>query len=705
MKFIHYPPSPKLENTDFLKPTASFMKIAVSVVLSIIMFFLFYLLLVALGAGILVGSVYAGLGMMSVRIMWFTVVAGIGIMALGLMFFIFLVKFIFARSKDENPYRMQIHESEHPELFSFIKQLSLDTKTKFPKKIFISPDVNAKVFYNSSFWSLFFPVRKNLEIGLGLINTLTISELKGVIAHEFGHFSQRSMKLGSYIYTVNRAIYNLVYTHDSWDNWLAQWASAGGLFGIFASLTFWMVERVRDLLKVAHNLININYMKLSREMEYHADLVAISVSGNEPFKNALRKIEFGGIAYGLTTGHLEKLANHNLASKNLYHNHIDSLAFLAEKNNIPYHNHQLTLSDEDIKDHIVKTRVNYKDQWASHPTLEEREASIARVNIQTETAEESAWQLFREPVSLQETVTKKLYEIGFNNTDFEEITNKEYKAYMTSEADIYTLADAYNGYYDGRMFSKFNPADTNALPVAYSTFEEAYAQENIDLIKSLIANKTDLETLTLINDKNISAKHFEFDGIQYKRKQAKPLIQRLEKEVQEQEQQLLKQDQKVFGYHLLMAKIKEKEGSLISAYRKYTGYVTSMNELDGYAYRIGSLNQRLYSKMNWTEDEIKIVATDIAGIEKEFKLYISDDSLKEISQYIDVAKDQEYLENYIHSDTYLNRSYAFSHEHFQAFINLFNLVHSAASVATSKQLKTLTDFQLTLERSAQYVTE
>jgi len=33
-------------------------------------------------------------------------------------------------------------------------------------------------FYNSSFWSMFLPVRKNLEIGLGLVNSINISEFK-----------------------------------------------------------------------------------------------------------------------------------------------------------------------------------------------------------------------------------------------------------------------------------------------------------------------------------------------------------------------------------------------------------------------------------------------------------------------------------------------------------------------------------------------
>jgi Zn-dependent protease with chaperone function len=127
----------------------------------------------------------------------FMVIVGLGLMCLGISVIYFLIKFIFVRSKDENASRVEITENQQPRLFAFIRQLSKETHTPFPKKIFISPDFNACVFYNSGFRSMFLPVRKNLEIGLGLVNSINASELKAVIAHEFGHFSQRSMKLGS----------------------------------------------------------------------------------------------------------------------------------------------------------------------------------------------------------------------------------------------------------------------------------------------------------------------------------------------------------------------------------------------------------------------------------------------------------------------------------------------------------------------------
>ena len=68
---------------------------------------------------------------------------------------------------------------------------------------------------------------------------------------------------------------------------------------LFLELLFGLWTRIRSLLKAAYNLINVAYMKLSREMEYHADLVAVSVGGNNSLVNALKKTEFSSFAYDL----------------------------------------------------------------------------------------------------------------------------------------------------------------------------------------------------------------------------------------------------------------------------------------------------------------------------------------------------------------------------------------------------------------------
>src|SRR5690606_38074555 len=160
-----------------------------------------------------------------------------------------------------------------------------------PKKIYLSSDVNAFVSYDSSFWSMFFPVRKNLTIGLGLVNSVNLSEFKAVLAHEFGHFSQRSMKLGSYVYNVNRILYNMLYDNTGYANMLQGWSSIHDVFALFTRLTILIARGIQAILSGMYGFLNKKYSGLSLQMEYHADAVAASVSGSESLVTALRRLE------------------------------------------------------------------------------------------------------------------------------------------------------------------------------------------------------------------------------------------------------------------------------------------------------------------------------------------------------------------------------------------------------------------------------
>ncbi len=688
-----YPKSPVLSNYDFVNPSSEFRRSVSGVIFTIILFFLFYLLLIAISAAIMLAAGWAGIALITVRPSFITLAAGGGMIALGVMVFVFLFKFIFSRTKDENPYRIEIKEHEHPNLFAFIKQLNIDTQTRFPKKIFLSPDVNAMVFYNSSFWSLFFPVRKNLEIGLGLVNSLNVSEFKSVLAHEFGHFSQRSMKIGSYIYTVNRVIYNLVYEYDNWDNVLSGWAQTGGIFGFFAGITFWIVERVRDLMKVAYNLINVSYLKLSREMEYHADLVAVSVSGNDSFKNALRKIEFSSFAYDYTTQYLNSLASREKASEDIYVNHTSTTAILAKSNKISVDNDILKITDEDLKNNIVKSRLNIKDQWASHPTLKERESNIKKANIVAEVNSDSAWSIFSNPQQLRIEMTKNLYQIGFPNMKFEPLNLNEYQDFAQAELNKYKLDEAYNGFYDNRYLSKFDPEDFIERDQSLN-FEELYSRGNVDRIRRLESNKLDLEILKQITIKQNGIKYFEFDGKKHKRKDAVKIIESLKKEVEDDELFVTELDKAAFIYNYQSAKTVKKEKELIEFYNTYFQAAKCLQSIEEVNTKFQNFSNTLYSKPRWTEEEITQLNSELYFIEKEFKNLLQELDVQIIVEHIDSEEQKETLIEYVDSNNYFVRTSGFDEHSFFNLSSLVYTVYEAIGSRYGKSLKAMTDFQL-----------
>ncbi|MDQ3190082.1 MAG: M48 family metallopeptidase, partial [Bacteroidota bacterium] len=225
-----YPPSPIGINKEIITPSPEFKKKALHTLGSIFIFALVYIVLMTLALLLTIAASWAGLSLIIAFPKFYTLMIGGGLIGLGLMVSYFMVKFIFSKNVVDRSGLIEIHERDQPVLFSFIKEIANETMTNFPKKIYLSPEVNASVFYDSSFWSMFFPVRKNLIIGLGLVNSITISELKAVLAHEFGHFSQRSMKIGSYVYNVNKIIYNLLYENDDYGKTISEWSNISGFF-------------------------------------------------------------------------------------------------------------------------------------------------------------------------------------------------------------------------------------------------------------------------------------------------------------------------------------------------------------------------------------------------------------------------------------------------------------------------------------------
>ena len=207
-----YPKRPLNISPEITKPSSEFIAGTYKVSFSIVAFIIIYLILFGIAVALAITAGYFGLKLIITFPRIVTIFIGIALCTFGLFIIVFLVKFITSSKKHDISHLSEINKNDEPELFNFIKKVVDEVGSDFPKKIYLSNEVNAYVFYNSSFWSLFFPVKKNLNIGLGLINSINLSEFKAILAHEFGHFSQKSMKLGSYIYYVNSC---LLYTSPS----------------------------------------------------------------------------------------------------------------------------------------------------------------------------------------------------------------------------------------------------------------------------------------------------------------------------------------------------------------------------------------------------------------------------------------------------------------------------------------------------------
>lgn len=577
-----YPPTPLNVPASVTDPSPEFKAEVKKVMGSILLFFLVYVILIVLACALAAGCILLGIGVMMALGSLLGLVAGLGIMSIGVMVIVFLIKFIFSVKRHDESQTIEVKEQEQPELFAFIRQLTVDTQTPFPKKIVLSPEVNACVYYNDSFWSMVLPVKKNLQIGLGLVNSVTLSEFKAVMAHEFGHFSQKSMKLGSFVYNVNKAIYNMLYENNDFGKFITGWGSLHWAISIFVWVTIQIIKGIQSILQNMYGFINKAYMSLSREMEFHADAVAASVSGSKPLITALKKIEVSGLCYQTVLEKADERLQHKEAFKNVYSNHNIVMKHYAEQFDLPLQNNAPIVSDEFLS-RFRLSRLNIKDQWASHPSTEDREEKLNVLAIPTVDDERSAWMLFREPEQLQQQLTGVLYKAVAQEAK-EKMTDEEvFKQNYFEEVTTYSLPEVYKGYFDGRQmndmdFEKVFSA-ANDLPLSNDSLLKLFAEENVNIPKKLTANESDAVLLKAITESQIEIKTFDYDGEKYEKKDAVSILEKVNKEIETQKQQLQQHDETVVTFFADAAK-KCGDADWQMLKEKYTSHFTNRKKAD-----------------------------------------------------------------------------------------------------------------------------
>lgn len=534
-----------IKNEIVLSP--EFKKQATKSVLSIILFVTVYTILFVLSIALTVICVMAGIGLITSAPGLITIALGIGLASLGFLVFVFLIKFIFKSHKIDRSYLIEIKEEDEPELFEMIKDIVDKVGSKFPKRVYLSNEVNASVFYDSSFWSMFFPTKKNLLIGVGLVNMMTEDELKAILSHEFGHFSQRTMKVGSYVYNVNQVIFNMLYDNDSYDNLMQKWAEVSGYFSIFVFLASLIVRIIQWVLQMMYSVVNKSYMGLSREMEFHADEIASHVTGFKPLKTSLLRSEIANFSFNHVLSFYDSKVNENIKSENIYCEQRYVANFLSEKIGIPILNGLPNVTLEYM-DKLNKSKLVIKDQWSSHPTNEERIINLEKGNVLRDgNSEKLARGIFREPDALEQKMT----DIVFSAVQYEkEPSAITLEAFIESYEKEYLdniFATEYKGYYDNHNPASFDL--NNVIPVEDDlTLDALYSEASISINEQIQALKSDKETLELIKNKTIKIKTFDYDGIKYKAKKAKDIINEIDQELVPLEKQSKDHDMFIYSY-------------------------------------------------------------------------------------------------------------------------------------------------------------
>lgn len=178
---------------------------------------------------------------------------------------------IFPRFDKFDPPGPAINLQKNPKLAAMIRSVARKLKEPIPKEIYFTGECNAFVAERGGLMG--FGSRRVMGIGLPLMQLLSVNELNAILAHEFGHFSNRDTVLGSWVYTTHDLIFRTLDNLEQ-ANSLLQYP-----FILYAKL----------FLRVSHGI--------SRHQEFVADKCSVEVFGREVATSALKKVHAAAGAF------------------------------------------------------------------------------------------------------------------------------------------------------------------------------------------------------------------------------------------------------------------------------------------------------------------------------------------------------------------------------------------------------------------------
>ena len=187
------------------------------------------------------------------------------------------------REKFEAP-GLLLEPPAHPRLFEELQAIAAALNEPLPREVYLVGQVNAFVADRGGIMG--FGSRRVMGIGLPLLSSLTVSEMRAVLAHEFAHYYSGDTRMGPWVYKTQSAMIRAFRNIGSL-----------GELGRIAALQF--MNMVATFILKWYFIFFLRVINfVSRKKEYRADELACLVAGAEPLVQGLRKIHGASMAWG-----------------------------------------------------------------------------------------------------------------------------------------------------------------------------------------------------------------------------------------------------------------------------------------------------------------------------------------------------------------------------------------------------------------------
>ncbi len=399
-----YPPGPAQVPPDLVAPSSAYKRHAWLALAGLLLFVGAYL-----AFGLWLARTALHLFAAVFRDGDFYFVAFVGAVVASLLA-VFLFKALFFIKRGTVGVQVEVRKADEPRLFEFLYRLADEARAPRPHRVYLSHEVNAGVYYDLSLLNLLLPSKKNLVIGLGLVNVLSVSEFKAVLAHEFGHFTQRTMAIGRWVYIARQIAAQIVFRRDALDqllNGISHWDLRIAWVGWLLRLIIWSIRSVADTL---FRVVMAAERALSREMERHADLVAVAMAGSDAPVHGLHRLGPADEAMDDAMAFLKSEGNKERAVTDLFAVQSQIIEHTRRVLSDPLYGDVPPLPERPETHRLFRARLAHPPKmWATHPPNDEREELSKARYLPAPLDARSAWILFQDPQTAREHLTANLY--------------------------------------------------------------------------------------------------------------------------------------------------------------------------------------------------------------------------------------------------------------------------------------------------------
>ncbi len=449
----------------------------------------------------------------------------------------FMLKAIFSVKNATPDGLHEVTPQDQPTLFAFLFELADAAGAPRPHKVYLSARVNAAVFYDLSLFNLIFPSKKNLEIGLALVNALSLGEFRAVLAHEFGHFAQRSMAVGRWVYVAQQIANHLVTRRDRLDDFLVTLGNIDLRIRAVVALVQLVVWSIRSLVESAFNVVILMQRALSREMEMQADLVAVSLTGSDALVHALHRMQGADDAWDRALNFMYGQQSGGKATRDVFAVQSHMVQRMGAILNDDSYAQVPALPEQGRDAHrIFKADMAQPPRmWLTHPLNHEREANAKRIYVPAAIDPANAWSVFDKPAALREEMTARL----LGESEAKAVELEESLKELGSQFKREQYHRRYCGIYFGRTLTRHanamrtlrDPAHKASLDGAAALYPSSLTQD-MQLLRGLNDETGQLQAL-IAGVAQAAGGTVRLRGVDYKKKDLPAALARVRAEADE----------------------------------------------------------------------------------------------------------------------------------------------------------------------------